>query len=907
MKDIIGNYNERSWAIDLIGFLKQHANVCNRSIRDVGGEQSIKVEGGHLFPDVLLFGDRSAARILQGWELKMPDTNIDDYEFRKNAEMKADALGLDSYILWNVSIVHLYVRSSETNKFELRASWDNLSDLKNRKEVLGARLRWESLALEIFNYLNDLFDRGVLEGRQFIEAYKSGGVTSLILENADSVEDALIRKSHTDVSFRSEMIIWWEKYRSEYQGSSMGKVLGKAILSNWIGKILFAQILRERDQRAMLVATVNEDMTPKQALAIFAKLSEVCNFWTIFSDDFLGLELIPKKTWSHLLQFNNLLNDLRLGAVDQGQLSNILEATVQVNVRKLRGQYPTPITLARLLVQLSMKNTIDDRVLDPCCGSGTIPRAVIEQKLLAGVDADKVSSNVFAGDQDPQAVQIATFALAKPDLMHRPLKLFQRDAFRLSSESVIDFRNPSNGKVFSEKLGYFQTIVSNLPFVSQEGRKRYLDSIGYVRNQLGINTDKFTKRADIAAYLPFVFHSLLDDNGRLGIIITNAWLGTAWGDEFYNRLIKLYNLKSVITSGVGRWFQNSEVVTNMLIFEKRDENQRDNCQVDFVILKVPLEDLTDNETFQLLAAQIESGRVMDDSMTLRSVSLGALEKFAKYGLRGNAQFVKSDWILELPLVSVKKLFKVRRGERRGNNKLFYPSKNHGIEKEYIRTLVKDLKSFTRLVGSGTKEAFCCSETEDRLRELGHFGALNWIERFKTAENIKKLTRKGLYWYQMDGDRVSQLAMTINYGKRLFIPKIEPAAFVDQRLVVFDPKGDVDIELCHALLNSAISLFIIEGMGFGRGLGALDLNKDRIEDFMHLLDPTQLTSDAIKKIKREFSILKKRNVMEIADELEQQDRKNFDDAIIEGYKLPVDRREIYDSLLALVEVRMAAIQ
>ncbi len=80
------SYNERSWAIDLIGHLKKLAHQVNRPVKDAGGENTVRSEGGVLFPDVLLYGDRETARILQGWELKFPDTDIDDYEFRKNAE-----------------------------------------------------------------------------------------------------------------------------------------------------------------------------------------------------------------------------------------------------------------------------------------------------------------------------------------------------------------------------------------------------------------------------------------------------------------------------------------------------------------------------------------------------------------------------------------------------------------------------------------------------------------------------------------------------------------------------------------------------------------------------------------------------------------------------------------------------
>ena len=39
MKVPMAGYNERSWAIDLIGHLKSIAARQNRSVRDAGGEQ----------------------------------------------------------------------------------------------------------------------------------------------------------------------------------------------------------------------------------------------------------------------------------------------------------------------------------------------------------------------------------------------------------------------------------------------------------------------------------------------------------------------------------------------------------------------------------------------------------------------------------------------------------------------------------------------------------------------------------------------------------------------------------------------------------------------------------------------------------------------------------------------------
>lgn len=905
MNGATATYNERSWAIDLIGHLKHLATRDNRAIKDAGGEQTVKAEGGSLFPDVLLFGDRATARILQGWELKMPDTGIDDAEFRENAETKARALGLDSFLLWNVSHAHLYVRNADTDAFVRSHTWNDLADITTRTAVIRNRARWEALAETIFGYLNDLFDRGTLQGRQFIDAYRSGGVTALIMENAGQVAEALVEASRRDGTLRAEMILWWNRYQAEYAGGTMEQVLAQAVISNWIGKILFGHILREKDARAQRIAAIDEETTPAEALTLFRQLSEDCNFWTIFSDS-IGLGAIPSGVWEQLKQFNRLLSDLRVGSVDQGQLSKVLEATVEVAVRKLRGQYPTPIELARLLVNLCVRNTIDDRVLDPCCGSGTIARAAMEQKLLANVAPDRVAGTVFAGDQDPQAIQIATFALAKPSLMNIPLRIYQRDAFTLAPDTQIDFRDPTNGTVFTEALGQFQAITSNLPFVAQEGRKQYGNALDRVAATMTEAGESFTRRADVAAYLPFSLHPLLVDGGRLGIIITNAWLGTDWGDAFYNLLGRYYNLKCVVTSGAGRWFQNSEVVTNILIMEKKADPSEPSGDIKFVVLTRPLEELAEEDAVQIAAAQIELGQTQNDTMTIRAVSTTDLTQFRPLGLGGNAQFVDCDWILSLPLVPLKSLFTVRRGERRGMNKLFYPAAGHGIEPEYIKPLAKGPTDFKRLRCPAAREAFSCSRTKDELAALGHTGALNWIGRYETPENIAKLQSGGLMWYEMKADTLTDLVMFINYGDRLFVGRVDPPAFADQRLVRLEPIGSVDIDLSHALLNCTIAMFIIEGMGFGRGLGALDLNKDRIEGFMHVLDPAQLDHAGIASIKAAFAPLLQRDILDVADELEQADRQAFDDAVIAAFGLDIDRQRVYDALLSLVEIRQTAL-
>ncbi len=136
-------------------------------------------------------------------------------------------------------------------------------------------------------------------------------------------------------------------------------------------------------------------------------------------------------------------------------------------------------------------------------------------------------------------------------------------------------------------------------------------------------------------------------------------------------------------------------------------------------------------------------------------------------------------------------------------------------------------------------------------------------------------------------------------------RLDPPAFVDLRVVRLVPRTGVEIGLLHALLNCSIGLFIIESLGFGRGLGALKLSKKRIEKYMQMLSPNTLSDRQRVEIVQCFLPLLKRDLLNIADELEQSDRQEFDAKIIESLKLDVNLDRIYESLRVLVEIRATA--
>jgi len=107
-----------------------------------------------------------------------------------------------------------------------------------------------------------------------------------------------------------------------------------------------------------------------------------------------------------------------------------------------------------------------------------------------------------------------------------------------------------------------------------------------------------------------------------------------------------------------------------------------------------------------------------------------------------------------------------------------------------------------------------------------------------------------------------------------------------------------------LLNSSLGLFYIEALGFGRGLGALDLNTTKLEKRLFMLNPYLLTAEQSEEIKAKFAPLLDREIFPIMEELELTDRQEFDDAVFKAFGIEEYRDKVIDSLKHLYNIRMS---
>ena len=893
-------YNERSWAIDIISEIAIFSSKVNKPIKRAGGESTINTGKKRFFPDVLLYGENSD--ILMGWELKMPDTSISDTEFIENAKIKADILKLNGFLLWNAKEAVLYLL--ENDKYKPYKNWDTSKDIiKSRVDVEGAKAIWiESLHL-ILKELNILFELGTIQSKTVMDSFSDNSIIDFILNNAPKNAHALEKASKKDKFFRAEVKIWWRIFQYEYKNRTQWEVLSEIILVNWVHKILFANILTSFRDDAKAVYTIETSTTPLEATIIFNTISSTCDFWNIFQPQ-LGEEYITEESWSNIVALNLFLRDIELSAIGQELLQNILENVISISKRKVSGQFTTPMFLARLLVHFTL-NDLTQTLHDPCCGTGTIPRATYDIKKEAGEDLEDALSTIFASDKVAFPLQMATLAITKAENIGNIIQVFKHDASRLIVGQDIELRDPYDGSKVNRPYEPVAHIASNLPFIQQEDLKVLNPNIReeteqVIQKYLGQRV-KLNAKSDLYAYLPFHFWELLEENGRLGIIISNSWLGTEWGTVFKNLLSQFFRIEFVITSGRGRWFNNADVVTNILVLEKKEVSLPSNIDITkFVTIS---EDLISMDNIEI---EILYENILTNTEDIR---FNAIEykthEIMNIPLNWNTLFTDILWLDELndKVIYVDKFFDIKRGERRGKDEMFYPKKGHGIESSYIKPVLKTAKDIKQLVTSAQSDAFCCSQSIEKLIELKHNGALSWIQKFEYQDGlVQKLSRKNSFWYEMNNSTMADLVISLNPDKKIFVAKLNIKSFVNQRVTRFTAKKNIDIDLVHALLNSILGVFFIESLGFGRGLGALDLSSTRMKKYLRMLNPDLLTKEQVVLIKNKFILVRDREIKNIITEFKEEDRIDFDNTVLEAFGIAHLKEKIMNSFLYLFEMR-----
>ena len=910
------NYNERSWAIDVISEINTF--ILNKSwhFKGAGGENTILEDKKSLFPDVLLFKDISKDSVLQGWELKMPDTPINDENLINNAIKKAQILKRESFVLWNVKSAVLY--SKNGGGFTIFKAWSDI-DINIRAEVKPKEILWKELLHTILNDLNLFFESGKINSNTTTEIISIEDVIDIVLENTSETGEFIKSKTNSDALLDVKIDQWWFETAGEYGFKSNEidnkySTLSMVVLTDWVFKIVFANVLKKHFNEAEIIESISFRVSIQDAIDTFKTISDTCNFWNIFSEN-IAQKFITENAWYQITALNKYLSNINIESIEIEVLQSLLQSTVETGKRKIAGQFSTPSKLAELLTRLTI-NDKTKNVIDPCCGTGTIIKQAYLLKEEYHQNQEQILSSIWASDKHSFPIQLSTLSLTKAENIGKILNVFTSDVINLEFNKQIEFKDPNNGEVIRKDFPEMDYVVSNLPFIKSEDIHKLNSEITevneWIQQEAGLDI-RLSLKSDIFTYIPFYLHKFLSTNGKIGLILSNAWLGTNYGERFLSIFQKFYKIEKVIISGKGKWFDNAAVVTTILIAEKKSVGSSTNNdhQVSFITIQEHINRINDVKKLSGdIFLQEES-----DLFKINSYSQDEIKIFERMGIPWSAYFTNLTWLPDIQgkLIRTNQVFNFTRGQRRGWNSMFYPQDGHGIESEYIKPVLKNLDNTKSLDCAPNKQAFCCSKSIAELESLGHTGAISWINSFEHKTNgVNKplpevLSRPNMFWYEMKADNTADFVANVNFHNSLFIAKLSTRSLIDQRVIGFSVQNDFENEsndLFLALFNSVLSMFFIESFGFGRGLGALDLREEKFKRDFKMLDHNRLTDEQKETIVSAFGPIKDRDRLPLEEELVMSDRINFESILMDIYGITEHYEQIKQSLLEIFRIRFA---
>lgn len=647
--------NERSWAIDLITQINQFSSQNDLIIKSAGGESTISEHRGQsMFPDVILYGDHDASNILQGWELKMPDVPITDDAFVADAQRKAKALSLNSCVIWNFTYAKLLVYNDESGEFEVKREWNN-RNIKTRNDVQLYKSKWEKTLKNVLTSVNEYLISGDLKKSSFGDVLTTLSISKLVNENKSLVASMLKEAAIRDTVMEAYLCAWWKDIKSEYEGDETDKyaAYAKSVIINWANRIIFAHLIKRMQKNAFAVDQLNFVSTPHSANILFLEITEKSDFYNIFGAIKYN-EYLPVQTWYSLIELSLFLKDSPIRDINQRILQQVLESSVNISRRLVNGQYPTPPILAAILSRITIHDVLGE-CFDGCCGTGTIPSYIVKYKKDK-IGVSRAMATTWASDKFRLPLQIANLAMTDYDTINKPCRLFQRDILTLHPGDEVEIVNPQTGEKDVYKLPVFDAFISNLPFVKSSeipfDDEQIVEDIKQEHNLSG--------RSDFSYYIALHLNCLVKAGGYVGIILSNSFLGTEAGSIFFNAIKEYFDEIKIHVSGNGRWFDNADIVTALLVMRKKDETKSPNTSISFFTWKRNIKLIASSHDYE---DSIVNSSLLDRAIDENVISRVNYTEEEIYSLRilnvsYNSLFTNLKWLLSIDskLVPIKDHF-----------------------------------------------------------------------------------------------------------------------------------------------------------------------------------------------------------------------------------------------------------
>jgi len=329
----------------------------------------------------------------------------------------------------------------------------------------------------------------------------------------------------------------------------------------------------------------------------------------------------------------------------------IYEELIPAEERHQLGQFYTPKPIAELIVKWCIRS-LDDKVLDPGCGSGTF--LVEAYKRLAELKLKKRFSEIRFVPRDahkqilgqlygvdinefPAHVTAMNLAMRNPKEPSSITNVVVEDYFniipgqkRLAPYKVKTVEGEKPVEIVFEN---FDAVVGNPPYTRwTEIPQRIRDLILKRYSEILVKCNlapQISRGVEPGIYVYWVIHStgFLKDGGRLGMIISDSWLQTDYGIHFGNFLLDHFKVKAVIDIS-SRVFPVPLIGTCILLL-KKSSNQKERDDNNAVFMYLDLGENRELRVDEVLDA-VENPEKYKDSYYIRVVRQGGIPRDKKW-------------------------------------------------------------------------------------------------------------------------------------------------------------------------------------------------------------------------------------------------------------------------------------
>ncbi len=939
--------NERTWAGHVISWIKEAIDKGQTVFEEATNDAGLKVVGNRTkFPDVLLYSDRVSGTIFNGWELKLPDTAVDDQVMLENALEKAKALSATSFVTWNGSEATIW--GIENEHYNL----DSLSEIKVYPPIPGISTRADieehtaynrnvprlkSRLLEILHDLEQLKEDGRIKEAVNIATTIVDTITHISRELIPHLTAAIQQRVNSNADFQRAFGRWkiLEKAtikilsKSSRRQTSVNEfqVLAKFTYYRLIGKVLFYLTLSDKLAGRIEPLVLEDGRPAKVQLEEYFDAARTIDYQAVFEIDFTDTLPFSGRIDSYIRHLVVLLNEYDFSILPSEVIGTILENLVPREEKQQFGQYFTPEKLT-YLVTLSALRSVDDVVVDPTSGTGSFLNTFYKVlKSLGQESHQSLLNQIWGNDISHLPAILSVINIYKQDVTDTANfpRVTRKDFFRLEPAMLIPYPDPyKEGEFVDVPLPTFDAIISNFPFIQYEDVPEKERLVEAFEQEFGRSQSAFLDGRQFfingkANYFAYCFyHSLkfLRDGGFLAAITSNAWLGKNYGLQFKQFLLDNFSLRYVVKSNAEHWFQDSQVSTIFTTVQK----VIDDAPTRFVTLNFKLDDYLEDDASDTFISEITDlyneidncdlegndeweqdafypnvYHKVDGTVKVSIVSrvhlLAQLETEENWSINFLAEdplSVFADALIN-PFPHV---YTVGRGTKANTDEYQVLSaetvEQSGIEEEFLVPAIKSNREIARIhhTDATTNYLFICEEPEAVLQS-DYPNAHSWVQRFSRGRNKIGIP----YPVALQKKRPFWYSLRPEQPANIYI-SLNPNkriffAYSDHRVylnqrLVAIRVANGDVELIAALLNSIVSLLYVELNGVSRSLGALDLNADFFRTRMRMLNPALLDNEARTHIIEAFQPVANREVEDYDVECRREDRRHFDAVVLDAF-------------------------